>query len=88
MVTELTEALPAPPEPEVPDWMHDPPTRSMLVGTDARFSELVTVTQLLVDPARLAGVVNVTLNWVEALVVTEVGEAAMAVTAPVGVPMV
>jgi hypothetical protein len=88
IVTVPAVSVPAPPAPEVPDWMHDPPTRAMLTGTEPRPSEGVTVTQLSLLPAKAAGVVKVTLNWVDAPVVTAVGVAAMADTAPVGVPIV
>jgi hypothetical protein len=68
--------------------MHEPPTRAILAGTDARLSEGVTVTQLSLDPDKAAGVVNVTVNWVEAPVVAAAGVAAIDETAPVGVPIV
>jgi hypothetical protein len=88
IVTVAAMSVPAPAAPEVPDWMHEPPTRAILAGADPRLSEGVTVTQLSVDPAKATGVVKMTLNWVEAPVVTAAGVAAIAVTAPVGVPIV
>jgi hypothetical protein len=88
IVTVAAVSVPAPPDPEVPDWMQDPPTSAILKGTVPRLSEGVTVTQLSVDPARAAGVVKVTSNWVEAPDVTAAGVAAIADTAPVGVPIV
>src|ERR1700733_11587103 len=88
IVTEVVVSTPAPPFPVVPDWMHEPPTRATLAGVDARLSEGVTVIQLSLVPAKATGVVNMTLNWVDAPVVAAEGVAETAVTAPVGVPIV
>jgi hypothetical protein len=87
-VTVVAVSIPAPPEPVVPDWMHEPPTKAILAGADPRLSEGVTVTQLSLVPDSATGEVKVTVNWVEAPVDAAAGVATTELTAPVGVPIV
>ena len=45
ILTAAGVALPTPPAPAVPAWMHEPPTMSTLAGTEAKAVEGVTVTE-------------------------------------------
>jgi hypothetical protein len=88
MIKPDTLAEPAPPLPDVPDWMHEPSIRSTLVGLDPRLTEGATLTQSLVPPDSADTAVNVIVNRVEVLSVTALGVAATLLTAPDGLPIV
>jgi hypothetical protein len=88
MVIPLARAVPEPPLPAVPDCRQLPARRSIFVGGDERAVEGITVTEALLEPARAAAAVKVTVKLVDTDVPTDAGVAVTVPTEPDGVPIV